>query len=94
MKGLGQHIYWVLLLVTWGLGQHTLLGIAVGLCGASGNTPILRVLLVYVAPRDTHFTLYCCSFMQVIVAGYFVPRATHFTGYCWFMRPRPTHLTG
>jgi hypothetical protein len=35
----GQHThYWVLLLVYVGLGQHTLLGIAVGLCGALGNT--------------------------------------------------------
>jgi hypothetical protein len=32
----GNTLYWVLLLVYvgWGLGQHTLLGIVVGLCGA------------------------------------------------------------
>jgi hypothetical protein len=30
---------------------------AVGLCGASGNTPMLRILLVYVAPRIGQHTL-------------------------------------
>jgi hypothetical protein len=39
MWGLGDTLYWVLLLVyVGGLGRHTSLGIDVGLCGASGNT--------------------------------------------------------
>jgi hypothetical protein len=80
---------------TWGLGQHTLLGIVVGLCasdnnllgiavgssGASGNIPILRVSVVYVASLSTHFTGYCCWFMWGIVVGYVAPQATHFTGH-------------
>jgi hypothetical protein len=45
----------------WGLGQHTLLDIVVGLCGASGNT-LYWVLLVYVGARATHFAGYCCWF--------------------------------
>jgi hypothetical protein len=36
----------------------------IGLCEALGNTPILSVLLVYVAPRATHVTGYCCWFMR------------------------------
>jgi hypothetical protein len=40
------------------LGQHfTGYCNAVGLCGASGNTPVLRALLVYVAPRIEQHTL-------------------------------------
>jgi hypothetical protein len=38
-------LFWLLLLVYVGLGQHTMLGI-VGLCGASGNT-LYWVLLLY-----------------------------------------------
>jgi hypothetical protein len=44
---LGSFIYWVLLL---------------GLCGASGNRCYWVLLLVYVGPRATHFTGYCCWF--------------------------------
>jgi hypothetical protein len=47
----------------WGHGQHTLLGIVVGLCGASGNTLYWVLLLVYMGPRATHITGYCCWFM-------------------------------
>jgi hypothetical protein len=52
------------------LVQHTLLGIAVGLCGASGNT--LHWVLVYaVAPRATYFSGYgSCWFMWGTVVGY------------------------
>jgi hypothetical protein len=45
-----------------GFGQHNLLGIVVGLRGASGNTLYWVLLLVYVGPRATHFTGYCCWF--------------------------------
>jgi hypothetical protein len=72
-------LYWILLLVyvgarathftgyccwlTWGLVQHTSLGIVVGLRGDSGNTLYWVLLLVYVGPRATHFSGYCCWFM-------------------------------
>jgi hypothetical protein len=60
-------VHWVLLLGILHLGQYTLLGVAVGLCGgivvgAFGNT-LYWVFLVNVAPRATHFTGYCCWFM-------------------------------
>jgi hypothetical protein len=45
------------------LGLRTLLGIAVGSCGASGNT-LYWVLLVHVVPQATHFAGYCCWFMR------------------------------
>jgi hypothetical protein len=45
----------------WGLGQHTLLGIVVGLCASA--TPYWVLMLVYVGPRARHFTGYCCWFM-------------------------------
>jgi hypothetical protein len=62
----------------WGLGQHTLLDIVVGLCGASGNTLYWVLLLVY-AGLGQHTLL-------GIVVGLRGPRATHFTGYCcWLM---------
>jgi hypothetical protein len=102
MWGLGQHtLVGIVVGLMWCLGQHTLLGIVVGLCGgfgrhtslgivvglygASGNT-LNWVLLVYVAPRATHFTGYCW-FMWSIAVGYVVPWAvTLFIGYCcWFM---------
>jgi hypothetical protein len=86
----------------WGLRQHTslgivvglcasgntLLGIVVGLCGASGKHTLVGISVVgYVAPRATHFTGYCCSFMMGfgqhtllgIVVGYARFWATHFT---------------
>jgi hypothetical protein len=79
MWGLGQHTHTQGIVGLCGTTGNTLLGIVVGLSGASDNTHILRVLLVYVVPRATHFTGYCCWFD----VG---PRATHFTGYCcWFM---------
>jgi hypothetical protein len=78
----------------WGLGQHTLLGIVVGLlitkvCGASDNTLCWVLLLVYMESRAMHFTGYCCWV-------YVGPRVTHFTGYCcWvYVGPRATHFTG
>jgi hypothetical protein len=43
------------------LATH-LLDIVVGLCGSSGNTLYWVLLLVYVGPRETHFTGYCCWF--------------------------------
>jgi hypothetical protein len=49
----------------WGLGQDTLLGIVVGLCGATGNT--LYWVLVYV-PRATLY--------WVLLLVYVGPRAT------------------
>jgi hypothetical protein len=55
---------------------YTLLGIAVGSCGASGNTPYW-VLLIYVVPRATHFTGYCCWFMRGL-GQYFPPPPTHY----------------
>jgi predicted alpha/beta hydrolase len=69
----------------WGLGQHTLLGIVVGLRGASGNTLYWALLLVYVEPRQ-HTLL-------GIVLVYVGPLATHFTGYCcWFMWGLGQHI--
>jgi hypothetical protein len=51
-------------LLMLGLGQYSLLGNAVvSLCGASGNTLYWILLLVYMGPRATHFTGYCCWFM-------------------------------
>jgi hypothetical protein len=50
----------MLLLVYAGLGQHTLLGIVVGLCWASGNTLSGYCCWVYMRPRATHITGYCC----------------------------------
>jgi hypothetical protein len=43
----------------WGLGQHTLLGIVVGLCGGLWRHTSLVLLLDYVGPRATHLTVYC-----------------------------------
>jgi hypothetical protein len=43
----------------WGLGQHTLLGIVVGLRVALGNTLYWVLLLVHMGSRATHFTGYC-----------------------------------
>jgi hypothetical protein len=71
----------------WGLGQHTLPGIVVGLC-ASGNT-LLDIVVGYVAPLATHITGYCCWFTRGlgqhtllgIVVGYARFWATHFTGH-------------
>jgi hypothetical protein len=40
----------------WGLGQHTLLDIVVGSCGASGNTLYWILLLGYTGPQATYFT--------------------------------------
>jgi hypothetical protein len=41
----------------------------------------VMLLLVYMGPRATHFTGYCCWFNKVVG-----PQAAHFTGYCcWFM---------
>jgi hypothetical protein len=60
----------------WGLGQDTLLGIDVGLCGASGNTLYWVLLLAYVPQA----TLY-----WVLLLVYVGPRATHFTGYCYWL---------
>jgi hypothetical protein len=70
----GKTLYWVLLLayvgprarhftgyccwLMWGLGQHTLLDIVVGLC-ASGNT-LLGIAVGLCGPRATHFTGCCC----------------------------------
>jgi hypothetical protein len=67
----GNTLYWILFLVyvgpwathltghccwfTWDLGQHTLLGIVVGLRRASGNTLYWILLLAYVGPLATHF---------------------------------------
>jgi hypothetical protein len=42
----------------WHLGQHTLLGIVVGLCG-------VLLVLVYEGPLTTHFTGYCCGLCEV-----------------------------
>jgi hypothetical protein len=70
----GNALHWVLLC----LGQHTLLGIVVGFCGASGNT--LLLILGFVnqhVPRSTPYWV-----LRLVHVGH---RATHFTGYCWFM---------
>jgi hypothetical protein len=61
----------------WGHGQHTLLGIVVG-------------LLKYVGPQATHLTGYCYWFMWGlrqhtllgIVVGFVWGLGQHFTGYC------------
>jgi hypothetical protein len=70
----------------WGLGQDTLLGIVVGLCGASSHTlccwsmcglgqhTLLGIVVGYVAPRATHFTGYCCWFLKGL--------GQHITVYC------------
>jgi hypothetical protein len=64
----------------WGLGQHSLLGIVVGLCalgntllgivvslcGALGNTYYWVLLLAYEGPWTTHFTEYCCWLCDVL----------------------------
>jgi hypothetical protein len=52
----------------------------------------VMLLLVYVGPRATHFTGYCCWFTKVcgasgstlywVLLAYVGSRATHFTGYC------------
>jgi hypothetical protein len=88
---LGQHtLLGIVVGLCGGLRRHTSLGIVVGLCEASGNT-LNWVLLVYVAPRATHFTGYCW-FMWGTVVGYVAPWATHFTAYCcWFMRGLGQH---
>jgi hypothetical protein len=53
MWALGQHtLLGIVVGLMWGLGQDTLLGIVVGLCEASGNTLYWVLLLVYV-PRET-----------------------------------------
>jgi hypothetical protein len=49
MWGLGQHsLLGIVVGLMWGLGQDTLLGIVDGLCGTSGNTLYWVSLLVYV----------------------------------------------
>jgi hypothetical protein len=63
MWGLGQHtLLGIVVGFMWGLGQHTLLGIVVWSTWASGNTHYRVLLLVYVGPRATYFTGYCCWF--------------------------------
>jgi hypothetical protein len=97
------------LVYVWASGDtlHWAQCVVVSLCGASGDTlhwvllwayvGVNWVLLVYVAPRATHFTGYCCWFMRGIVVGYVAPRA--YTPY-WLLllvyeieRPRTTHFT-
>jgi uncharacterized membrane protein len=86
----------------WGLGQHTLLGIVVGLCEASNTLYYFVVGLCASGNTLLGNTLagYCCWFMWGlgqhtllgIVVGYVRPRATHCTGYCcWFMRGLGQH---
>jgi hypothetical protein len=67
--------------------------VVVSLCGASGNTLYWVLLLVYMGPRATHFTGYCCWFMWGlgqhtllgIVVGLSGASATQFTEHCcWF----------
>jgi hypothetical protein len=87
----------------WGLGQDTLLGIVVGLCGASGNTFYWVLLLVYVGPQATHFTGYCCWFMWGlgqhtllgIVVGLCASGNTSL-GFALlvYVEPQATHFTG
>jgi hypothetical protein len=80
----------------WGFGQHTSLGIVVGLCGASGNTLlILGIVVGLCASGNSLLGLQCYWFMwglgqhthtQGIVGLCGTSdRATHLTGYCWFM---------
>jgi hypothetical protein len=82
-------------------GKDTLLGIVVGLCGASGT--LYWVLLLVYVPRATLY--------WVLLLVYVGPLATHFTGYyCWlccalgntlywllllvYEGPQTTHCTG
>jgi hypothetical protein len=92
--GLGKTPYWILLLVyMWGLGQHNLLGIVVGLCASRktllGNT-LLGIAVGLCGPRATHFTWHCCllccasenTLYWLLLLVYDGPRTTHFTGCC------------
>jgi hypothetical protein len=85
-----------------GLGQHMLLGIVVGLCGASGNALYWILLLVYVGPRATHFTGYCCWFtwglgqhtLLDIVDGSCGGLLQHTLLLLGYTKFRTTHFTG
>jgi hypothetical protein len=79
MWGLGQDtLLGIVVGLCGGLGRHTSLGIVVSLCGASGNALYWVLLLVYVGASGD--TLH-----WVLLLAYVEPRATHLTGYCWFM---------
>jgi hypothetical protein len=92
---LGNILCWVLLLAyVGGLGQHTLLGIVVGLCacvcGAREGwmrgtrvTHFTGYCCWLMWCLEQHFNGYCCWFMWGIVVGYVAPQATHFTGHCF-----------
>jgi hypothetical protein len=80
----------------WGLGQHTLLGIVVGLW-ASGNT--LYWVLLWFMCLGQYFTGYCCWFMHlgkhtllgdVVV---YMPRAIlYWVLLLVYVGPRATHF--
>jgi hypothetical protein len=69
----------------WGLGQDTLLGIVVGLCGAYGRHISLGIVvgLCGASGNTVHW---------VLLLVYVGPRATHLTGYCWFMWHLGQHI--
>jgi hypothetical protein len=116
LKSLTGIISWVLLLVprathftgywswfTWGLGQHTLLGIDLGLRGASGNTLYWVLLLVYVGLGNTRYTGYCCWFTwglgQHTLLGIVGLRGASDNTLYWvlllaYVWPRATHFIG
>jgi hypothetical protein len=96
----GNTLYWVLLLM-WGLGQHTSLGIVVGLCGASGNSLLILGIVVSLCALGNTllgFAVGLCGAsgntpIHMVLLVYVASRATHFTGYCcWFIWGALLHL--
>jgi hypothetical protein len=73
----------------WGLRQHILLGIVIGLCGVSGNTFYWVLLLGFMWDLGQHTLLgivvcLCVAsgntLCWILLLVYMGPWATHFTG--------------
>jgi hypothetical protein len=88
----------------WHLGQHTLLGIVVGLCGGFGQHTLVGIVvgLMWGRGQDTLLGIvvgFCGASgytLHWVLLAYLSPGATHFTGYCcWFIWGSwATHFTG